>query len=171
MTYWRMQLHPSNPAGAIKDTVQSLSAGYIGLDFIVDVSDLLTTVPADLPKHQKNYWRFAHEMKRGDRVLLFAHHHPFALVRVSGDYNFIRERAPELGVWFRHFRSVDCVHYYGDYVTNPAYWERLVMTATITPLRRRDSKSYILIDRWVGSLRHDCANGLTPGCALRSVQQ
>jgi hypothetical protein len=42
MTYWRMQLHPSESEGAIKHTVESLSAGYIGLDFSVDVPDLLT---------------------------------------------------------------------------------------------------------------------------------
>src|SRR5271154_5737752 len=106
MTYWRMQLHPSEAEGAIRHTVESLSAGYIGLDFSGGAADLLTIDQSTLPKNQRNYWSFAHEMELGDRVLLFAHHFPFALTRVAGEYNYIRATAPEIGVWFRHFRRV-----------------------------------------------------------------
>ena len=151
MTYWRMQLHPSESRGAIKHTVECLSAGYIGLDFSADVPDLLTVGQGELPENQKNYWAFAHEMVAGDRVLLFAHHFPFALTRVSGPYNYIRSAAPEIGVWFRHFRSVDDVRYYGDCVTNARSWEPITMMATITPLRDTASASYQLIERWLGS--------------------
>jgi hypothetical protein len=144
-----MQLHPSESEGAIKHTVESLSAGYIGLDFAVDVPDLLTVTQDSLPENQRNYWAFAHEMTIGDRVLLFAHHFPFALVRVVGDYNYIRAAAPELGVWFRHFRAVDDVRYFGDFVTNARTWEPITMTATITPLRDTTTASYQWIDRWL----------------------
>jgi len=33
MTYWRMQLHPNEPGEALKHSVESLVAGFIGLDF------------------------------------------------------------------------------------------------------------------------------------------
>jgi hypothetical protein len=45
-------------------------------------------------------------MKEGDSVLIVTHHFPFAWVTVAGPYNYIRSVAPEIGVWFRHFRSV-----------------------------------------------------------------
>jgi hypothetical protein len=144
-----MQVHPNEAEGAIHHTVGCLAAGYIGLDFSGDVPDLLTVPQESLPPNQRIYWSFAHEMAVDDRVLLFAHHHPLALVRVAGEYNYIRSKAPELGVWFRHFRAVDDVRYYGDFVTNPNEWERLVMTATITPLREEGSGSFQLIRRWL----------------------
>ncbi len=152
MTHWRMQVHPGTSTEAIKDTVESLSAGYIGLDFVIPVSDLLTVRQEALPENQKNYWAFAHEMKIGDQVLLFAHHFPLALVKVIGDYNYIRDKAPEIGVWFRHFRKVDDVRYYGDFVTDARKWEPIPMTATITPLRKPTSKTYQLIEKWLGSM-------------------
>jgi hypothetical protein len=151
MTYWRMQLHPGYSQDAIKDAVESLSAGYIGLDFDTDVPDLKTVTQAVLPEDQRYYWAFAHEMAMGDQVLLFAHHFPLALVRVAGDYNYIKFKAPEIGVWFRHFRKIDDVRYYGDYVTDARKWERITMTGTIAPLRDPKSKTYHLIEDWLGS--------------------
>jgi hypothetical protein len=118
MAYWRMQLHPSESNEAIRHTVESLSAGYVGLDFAGDVADLMTLTKLGLPENQRNYWAFAHEMQVDDRILLFAHHFPLALVRVSGNYNYIRSHAREIGVWFRHFRAIDDIRYYGDLVTN-----------------------------------------------------
>ena len=144
-----MQLHPNEGAGAVKHTVQSLCAGYIGLHFAVEVPDLLTVTQDALPKNERNYWAFAHEMEVGDRVLLFTHHYPFALARVAGGYNYIRSIASEIGVWFRHFRPVDDIRYYGDLVKNAKSWEPLTMTATITPLRSDDSGSYKLIEQWL----------------------
>lgn len=152
MTYWRMQLHPSESEGAIRHTVESLSAGYIGLDFSTDVPDLLTIRQDMLPDNQRHYWAFAHEMEVGDRVLLFAHHFPFALTRVAGGYNYIRAAAPEIGVWFRHFREVSDVRYYGDFVTNAQTWQPITMTATITPLRESHSASFQLIERWLRAM-------------------
>ena len=55
MTNWRMQLHPSESEGAVKHTVESLSAGYSGLDFAVDVADLMTVAQSELPENQRNY--------------------------------------------------------------------------------------------------------------------
>lgn len=149
MTYWRMQLHPSESEGAIKHTVESLSAGYIGLDFAIDVPDLMTVAQSELPENQRNYWAFAHEMKVGDRVLLFAHHFPLALAKVSGEYNYVRAAVPELGVWFRHFRAVEDVRYFGDFTTDARVWPQITMTATITPLRKTDTESHQLIERWL----------------------
>lgn len=148
MTYWRMQLHPSDPSGALKHSVQSLAAGFIGLDFADDVGDLRRITQAALPKNAKDYWAFSAEMAIGDRVLIIVHHFPFAIATIAGDYNYIRERAPELGVWFRHFRRVEKVEYYGDRITDAKNWERIMMTDTISPLRSASSKSYKLISSW-----------------------
>ena len=151
MTYWRMQLHPAEADGAVRHTVESLAAGFIGLDFAGDIPDLMTIEQNFLPANQRNYWGFGHEMAVGEWVLLFAHHYPFAMARVAGPYNYIRERQSQIGVWFRHFRRVEDVRYYADFATNPKDWERLVMTATITPLRAADSGSVRLIERWLAS--------------------
>jgi len=147
--YWRMQLHPSEPGEAVRHTVESLAAGYIGLDFASEVGDLLEASQQSLPENQRDYWAFAHEMAQDDRVLIVTHHFPFALVRVAGPYNYIRVTAPELGVWFRHFRLVEDVWYYGDFMTNAASAERLTMTDTISPLRDPTTLSYRLIERWI----------------------
>ena len=149
MTFWRMQLHPAEPGEAMKHSVESLSAGFIGLDFATDVGDLRVTTQAKLPEKQKDYWAFAHEMKEGDLVLVFVHHFPFALATVDGDYNYIRVCAPEIGVWFRHFRRVKDVRYHGDFKTDARRWEHITMTDTISPLRDRSSKSYQLIEAWL----------------------
>jgi len=146
-----MQLHPDQPGEAIRHAVESLAAGYIGLDFGTDVGDLTQTTKAALPENQKDYWEFAHEMRVGDRVLIIVHHFPFALTRVASDYNYIRRRAPEIGVWFRHFRRVDQVRYYGDFVTNANRWQQIVMTDTIARLRDSGSMSFQLIEEWAGS--------------------
>jgi len=151
MTYWRMQLHPNEPGGAIKHSVESLVAGYIGLDFAPEVGDLMRTTQSALPQTTKDYWAFAHEMTVGDRVLIIAHHFPFAVATVAGEYNYIRSPAPEIGVWFRHFRRVEDVQYYGDRVTNARSWEQITMTDTISPLRDTSSMSYRLIESWTQS--------------------
>lgn len=147
--YWRMQLHPAEPGEAVGNTVDSLVAGYIGLDFASDVGDLGKTTQQALPENQRDYWAFAHEMAVNDRVLIIAHYFPFALVRIAGPYNYIRMITPELGVWFRHFRHVDQVWYFGDFVTNARSWQKLTMTDTISPLRDRATMSYQLIERWL----------------------
>jgi hypothetical protein len=146
-----MQLHPGESQGAVRHTVNSLSAGYIGLDFVTEVPDLLTIPQSALPENQRNYWSFAHEMEVGDWVLLFTHHFPFALARIAGPYNSIRSTAPEIGIWFRHFRRVDEIRYYGDFTTNARNWESITMTATLTPLREPGSASFQLIERWLSA--------------------
>ena len=143
-----MQLHPAEPQYAIKHTIESLAAGYIGLDFGPDIGDLTKRKREELPEGQHDYWDFAHEMNVGDEVLIIAHHFPFALATVSGKYNYIRETAPELGVWFRHFRKVKSVKYYADHVTNAHTWKQLTMTDTISPLRDPSRDSFKLIEEW-----------------------
>ena len=118
--------------------------GWIG----PDVGDLTKTKREELPEGQRDYWDFAHEMKVGDVVLIIAHHFPFALATVSGEYNYIRKTAPELGVWFRHFRKVKIVKYYADHVTNAHTWKQLIMTDTISPLRDPSRDSFKLIEEW-----------------------
>jgi len=141
-----MQFHPNEPGGALKHSVESLVAGYIGLDFTTEVGDLTRITQSSLPLNAKDYWAFAHEMTIGDRVLIIIHHFPFAIATVAGEYNYIR--APVPGVWFRHFRSVDNVQYYADRVTNARSWDQITMTDTISPLRDTSSMSYQLIDSW-----------------------
>ena len=152
MAYWRMQLHPADSEHAIKHTVESLAAGYIGLDFLRNIGDLMKIPREKLPVSQRDYWAFAHEMEIGDHVLIIVHHFPFALITVAGKYNYIRERAPEIGVWFRHFRKVKDVKYYADYVTNANSWQQLTMTDTISPLRDHKSLSFKLIEEWIHSV-------------------
>lgn len=151
MTYWRMQIHPDEAESAIRHSVECLSAGYIGLDFQVDVPDMLTVTTDALPPNKRDFALFATEMQVDDRVLVFAHHFPLALVRVAGPYNYMRELEPALRVWFRHLRRIDDVRYFGDRVTNVRDWMPLTMTATITPLRDPSSASFQLIDDWLAS--------------------
>ena len=129
-----MQIHPNDKQRASFHAAQSLSAGFIGLDFENHVGDLMRTKQQDLPKHQRDYWAFAYDMAIGHRVLIISHHFPFALVTVAGDYNYIREPVPQIGVWFRHFRRVEDVRYDSDFVTNAKDWQQLTMTDTISPL-------------------------------------
>src|SRR5947209_3693561 len=111
-SYWRMQLHPFDRQYAASHAIQSLAAGFIGLDFKREVGDLHRTNKSDLPSHQRDYYPFAHDMRIGDFVLVISHHFPFALVKVAGPYNYIRNPVPEIGVWFRHFRRVKDIRYY-----------------------------------------------------------
>lgn len=148
MANWRMQLHPDNATAAMKHAVESLAAGFIGLDFAGDVGDLSRLTREQLT-YQKPYLAFAHEMAVDDKVLVMVHHFPFALVTVEGDYNYIREVAPELGVWFRHFRKVKDVRYFSDYRTDARNWPHITMTDTICPLRRDNSISSQLIEEWL----------------------
>jgi len=146
MNYWRMQLHPNEAERAAYYASESLSAGFIGLDFETDVGDLLADEDQNILDTQKDYVAFAKEMAKGDKVLVIVHHFPFAVVTVDGDYNYIRRTEPKLGVWFRHFRRVKDITYFADYNTNAKSWEQYVMTDTISILRDPNSKSYKLIE-------------------------
>lgn len=151
MAYWRMQLHPAVPGQAVRYCVESLAAGYIGLDFDEDVGDLTYVHQEDLPSNERDYWLFAHKMERKDIVLIMAHHFPFALARVKGDYNYIRKTEQRLGLWFRHFREVEDVRYYADFVTNASIWQSIQMTGTIQKLHSPESESFKLIEKWLHS--------------------
>ncbi len=143
-----MQLHPNQPQSASFHAARSLAVGFIGLDFEPDVGDMLRGTQQSLPPQHSDYWAFAHDMRIGDRVLIICHHFPFALVTIAGEYNYIREVVPEIGVWFRHFRRVNDLRFYSDFVTNAAAWQQLTMTDTISPLHDPTSASYRLIQSW-----------------------
>ena len=145
MNYWRMQLHPAKPAKAAFYAAQSLSAGFIGLDFHTEVGDLNRAKKGRIPKNQKDYVAFCGEMEIGDKVLIIVHHFPFAVATIAGDYNYILNPEPELGVWFRHFRRVKNVEYFSDFHKNVKSWEKYTMTDTIAKLKDPDSKSFKLI--------------------------
>lgn len=83
--------------------------------------------------------------------MVMAHNYPFALVRVSGDYNYVRTQVNPL-LWFRHFREIGEIHYYADFVLNPKDWEEIAMPDTISILMNPNGTSYRLIERWVNSL-------------------
>lgn len=148
MTFWRMQLHPAESGKAMAHAVQSVSAGFIGLDFYEDPGDLTKVRQDAIPQGQRDYWDFANKMAKGDAVLIVVHNFPFALVTVDGDYNYIRTPDPKIGVWFRHFRAIKNPRYYADRVTNAHNWEDLTMTDAISILNDSESKSYKLIKSW-----------------------
>lgn len=150
MNYWRMQLHPSDPQRAAMHAADSLAAGFIGLDFGDDPGDLTLLKPGPLPKGVLPHdVTFAAKMAVGDKVLVIVHHFPFALATVDGDYNYIRVAAPELRVWFRHFRRVRDVRFYADLVTHAHHWKMIKMTGTVQILTDPRSASYKLIEDWV----------------------
>lgn len=153
MSYWRMQLHPSDPGFAVEHTITSLAAGFIGLDFGRDVGNLLLLRKDQLPAGHQDYWDFAHKMRRGDVVLIVVHHFPFALAKVAGHYNYIRKPEPHIGVWFRHFRPVKEVMFYADWLTNAHQWQQIPMTEAISRLNEETSKSYQLIRKWLRTAR------------------
>lgn len=140
-----MQLHPDDSGNSIKHSAQSLSAGFIGLDFAATVGDLEKEDFNNIPSHQKDYIVFASEMQIGDQVLIMSHHFPFAVCTIAGDYNYIKTPVPELGIWFRHFRRVENILYYADKVTNAQSWQRIIMTDTISPLVNEGTASLTLI--------------------------
>jgi hypothetical protein len=156
MANWRMQLHPDAAPEAMRHAVESLAAGYVGLDFAEDVGDL-NRVTRDQLTQQKPYLQFAHDMEAGDRVLIMVHHFPFALVTVDGEYNYIRNIAPELGVWFRHFRRVIDVRYFADYRTDARNWPQTTMTDTVCPLRGDNTVSSLLIEEWLQATSREVA--------------
>jgi hypothetical protein len=134
--------------------VTSLAANFIGLDFgSNDVGDLSRASAASLPDGRRDYLAFATQMKEGDRVLIMVHNFPFALCRVAGGYNYVREIPEELRIWFRHFRRVDDVRYYGDFVKDAHSWERIPMLNAIGPLHDQDGAAYKLIQRWLDAAR------------------
>lgn len=143
-----MQLHPSDPERAVAHATRSLGLGYIGLDFRNPPGDLMVVEPESVDSNQRNYLDLAHTMAVDDLVLVMAHHYPHALVRVKGEYNYIREPEEELGVWFRHFRRVEILGYYSDFEKNPENWISITMPATIGVLNTPESESFRLIERW-----------------------
>lgn len=147
MNYWRMQLHPGDPNRSTEYASRSLSAGMIGLDHSVDIGDMRKGSPAVLPASQRDYFQLATRMAVGDKVLIVAHHHPFAFATVSSDYFYITAVQKELNVWFRHFRRVDDVRFVGDIVTNPKKLPHIPMTDTISSLSERTA-SYQFIRKY-----------------------
>ncbi|WP_193075407.1 hypothetical protein [Pseudomonas sp. FME51] len=150
MAYWRMQLHPDDSGNSAAHSAESLSAGFIGLDFAVPVGDLELHDVASIPAHQRDYVAFANKMDIGDRVLIISHHFPFAVCTVAGPYNYIKRPVPQLGVWFRHFRAVQDVKYFADFKTNARSWDQIKMTDTISPLVNEGTASLALIREMYG---------------------
>jgi hypothetical protein len=152
MAFWRMQLHPTDPARAAMYAVQSLAAGFIGLGIRRDPGDLTLLPPSPLPEGVTAHdLGFATKMAEGDSVLVILHHFPFALATVQGGYKYVRETVPELRIWFNHFRRVRDVRYNADRVTNAREWEEIKMTSTVQILTDPDSASYRLISAWNAS--------------------
>ena len=147
MKYWRMQLHPDDSGNSISHSASSLSSGFIGLDFEGEIGDLEFEKSENIPKYQKDYVAFEKDMSIGDKVLIISHHFPFAVCTISGEYNYIKEPVPELGLWFRHFRRVENIRYYADYKTNANSWQSITMTDTISPLKNEGTLSLDLIKK------------------------
>ncbi len=159
MVYWRMQLHPDNSNLSVRHTTESLSAGFIGLGFGDDPGDLTKVKPTDtgviLKNNEDRYWQFAEEMQMGDIVAIFCHNQPFALTKVTGDYNFIKSPVQEIGVWFNHFRAIekDYTKYFLDLNTSTRnQLEELIIglpnQMTIQKHIDNTVKVYQFIDKW-----------------------
>jgi hypothetical protein len=157
-----MQLHPEcYKDRAAEYAVQALARGFVGFSFWSDPGDLRRVELSSLPDQVgKPEVEFATEMNVGDKILVFVHQYPFALVMVASDYCY-RPRPrrppwkwgevifPELGVWFNHFRRVKDVWYYADYKTNPRDWEQIPTPMTIQRLTASKGKVRELIQRWL----------------------
>lgn len=147
MTYWRMQLHPSDPSRSVEYASICLCAGMIGLDHDVDIGDMRRADPVVLPPTQRDYFQLATHMADGDKILIVAHHYPFAFATVSSDYFYITKIQKELNVWFRHFRRVKNVKFVGDILTNPKKLPRIPMTDTISSLGK-NTASFQFIQKY-----------------------
>ena len=152
--YWRMKLHPNEPERSFELAVSSLSRGYIGLDFKSFSGDLSAVEGTwKLPDHP-DYLRFADSMEEGDLVLIFVRKRPFALAKVIGPYNYLKEEPEEtLGVWFRHFRRVDVLGYYADWRGNTDPPDVNAPRA-ISRVHQRECIKFI--DEWRAALQIDC---------------
>lgn len=144
-----MQIHADEPRNTVRDTIATLAAGYVGIDAPGDVRDLETMQPRSVSAAQREALAFAQEMDVGDRVLVFTHNFPFALLRIAGSYNYVCSPIPEHGIRFRHFRAVDDVRYYADLAPNAREWESILVTDRMAPLTDPNSMSYQLIERWL----------------------
>lgn len=144
-----MQLHPDEPRNVVRNTIATLATGYIGIDVPGEVRDLATAHPMALSARQREAAAFTQEMAVGDRVLVFAHHFPFALVRIAGGYNYVCSPVPAHGILFRHFRAVDDVRYYTDFAPNAREWESILVTERMAPLNDPNAMSYLLIEHWL----------------------
>ena len=151
MAYWRMQLHPDDSTFSSFYAYQSIAKGFIGLGFANEnIGDLLELDDISKLGKQSVYLPFATQMQKDDIVLIMSHNNPLAVVKVNGNYNYIRETLPELGVWFNHFRTIDKngIIYYSDVVTNVKAQESIPMTNTISSLSE-ETQSYQLIKQMV----------------------
>ena len=155
MTYWKMQLHPS---GDCRDSfmlaIDALSKKLIGLDFRFDDDE------GDLRlKHKdqikdttrKSYYAFCDEMQIDDHLLIVNHNYPLAICRVTSDYRYVTD-SKVIGLWFRHFRSIDVLDYYRDYIPNPQNWEMIITTNAISPMRSKDTAESQLVTQWLEDL-------------------
>ena len=123
MGYWRMQLHPDEPRNAVRNTIATLAAGYIGIDVPGVVRDLTTTQPVALSAGQREAVAFAQD--------------------------YVCSPVPEHGILFRHFRAVDDVRYYADLAPNAREWESILVTERMAPLNDPNSMSYLLSEHWL----------------------
>jgi|CXWL01.1.fsa_nt_gi hypothetical protein len=152
MANWKMQIHPSSQDGqACEYAIEALSDGLIGLDFRFDddEGDLrLKTKEQIKDTTRRFYYAFCDEMKVGDHVLIVSHNYPFALCRVSSEYHYVTH-AEVLGHWFRHFRYVEVLAYYRDYIVNPKEWPMIRTPNAISPMRDQDTVEYQLVEQWL----------------------
>ncbi|WCL50760.1 hypothetical protein [Leptospira sp. GIMC2001] len=148
MNYYRMQLHPDDSKQSSRYASESISAGFVGLGFVTDPGDLTKIKPQDtiLSINENTYWAIT-DIEPGDFILIMSHHFPYALVKVTEGYNYIKKPVPELGIWFNHFVRVEkkFTKYYSDFITNPKDWQNITTTMTIQKLINIDTISMKVI--------------------------
>jgi hypothetical protein len=149
INYWRMQLHPNESESAAFNTVKSLAAGFIGLDFNEERGDLTNLDQNKLETRTNNIKAFVYEILREVAALIYLHHSPFALVMEIEEYNFIKKPVPALDIWFKHFRSVGKVSFYSDVFKRTRTRDsKLKMPNTFSD-ESTDSESGKLIAEWI----------------------
>lgn len=152
MSYWRMQLHPNDAEYASFYTINSLANGFIGLDFGNDPGDLEKLKECELEKTPNNIYAFVKEITRTDVVIIFLHHHPFAIVRNVEEYNYIKQPIDEVNIWFRHFRKFKDISYYSDvFGTIKDEHKNIKMSNTFSGVSE-DSETGKLIQGWLRRL-------------------
>ncbi|WP_061243625.1 hypothetical protein [Leptospira interrogans] len=157
MKYWRMQLHPDDQSLATDYTVKCLTNNYVGLDFPSGSYDLSEYDIDKLEAFPNNIRAFAKQITYNDYILIFHHNIPFALITEIGNYNYLKEVIPEMGIWFRHFRRFKKISYFNDvYKQGKDEHYKITMANTISEASE-DTKTVELIKDWIGRLSNNGA--------------
>ena len=149
--FWRMQLHPEcETLEERKDCTDLCLKGpqpRIGLDFKdKSTGDLRNVDPAKM-SGQANYYAFYKPMDIGDVVLIFISSVPYALVRVTGEYEYGADPNPD-EVWCAHHRKVHLLAYIDEHKDQLHSPDDLRTSAAIQRVEDKTGPVYKFIKAW-----------------------